>query len=115
LKKNLTIVAPLLVGAAITVAPMLSSIALAGNQVRDEIQVYNAEIAEVGQWTIQQHLNYAVAGQQQSEIPGGFTSNHALQGTPEFPYGITDWWEIGFLSPLRCRIGPVVVQWRENP
>jgi len=24
----------------------------------DEIQVYNAEIAEVGQWTIEQHLNF---------------------------------------------------------
>jgi len=108
LKKNLTIVAPLLVGAAITVAPMLSSIALAGNQVHDEIQVYNAEIAEVGQWTIQQHLNYAVAGQQQSEIPGGFTSNHALQGTPEFAYGITDWWEIGFYLPFAAESGQLL-------
>ena len=26
--------------------------ALAADQVHDEIQVYNAEIAEVGQWTI---------------------------------------------------------------
>ena len=26
----------------------------------DEIQVYNAEIADVGQWTLQQHLNYAI-------------------------------------------------------
>ncbi len=64
MKKKLTIAAPLLVGAAIMVAPMLSSIALAADQVHDEIQVYNAEIAEVGQWTIQQHLNYAMTGQQ---------------------------------------------------
>jgi hypothetical protein len=28
----------------------------------DEIQVYNAEIAKVGQWTFQLHLNYAFAG-----------------------------------------------------
>ena len=99
LKKGPTSAATLLVGAAIMVAPMLSP-ALAADQVHDEIQVYNAEIAEVGQWTIQQHLNYAVTGQQQSEIPGGFTSNHALQGTPEFAYGITDWWEIGFYLPF---------------
>ena len=99
LKKGPISAATLLVGAAIMVAPMLSP-ALAADQVHDEIQVYNAEIAEVGQWTIQQHLNYAVTGQQQSEIPGGFTSNHALQGTPEFAYGITDWWEIGFYLPF---------------
>jgi hypothetical protein len=68
--------------------------------VHDEIQVYNAEIADVGQWTIEQHLNYAATGQRQPEFPGGFTSNHALQGTPEFAYGITDWWEVGFYIPF---------------
>jgi hypothetical protein len=58
--------------------------ALASDQVHDEIQVYNAEIADVGQWTDQQHLNFAAIGQTQPEFPGGFTSNHSLQGTPEF-------------------------------
>jgi hypothetical protein len=28
----------------------------------DEIQVYNAEIAKIGQWTFQLHLNYATDG-----------------------------------------------------
>lgn len=28
------------------------------DQVHDEIQVYNAEINEVGQWSYEQHLNY---------------------------------------------------------
>jgi hypothetical protein len=90
------------------VVSMLSPIALAANQVHDEIQVYNAEIAEVGQWTIQQHLNYAVTGQQQSEVPGGFTSNHALQGTPEFAYGLTNWWEIGFYLPFAAESGQLL-------
>jgi hypothetical protein len=31
--------------------------AFAIEQVHDEIQVYNAEIAAVGQWTYEQHLN----------------------------------------------------------
>src|ERR1700730_3180160 len=74
--------------------------ALAADQVHDEIQVYNAEIAEVGQWTYQQHLNYAPIGQTQPEVPGGFSSNRSLQGTPEFAYGITDWWEAGFYLPF---------------
>lgn len=66
----------------------------------DEIQVYNAEIAEVGQWTIQQHLNYTFIGHTQPDFPGGFPSNHSLQGTPEFAYGITPWWEVGFYAPF---------------
>jgi hypothetical protein len=74
--------------------------ALAADQVHDEIQVYNAEIAEVGQWTYQQHLNYAPVGQTQPEVRGGFSSNRSLQGTPEFAYGITDWWEAGFYLPF---------------
>ena len=73
---------------------------LAADQVHDEIQVYNAEIADVGQWTIEQHLNYAPVGQSQPEFLGGFTSNRSLQGTPEFAYGITDWWEGGFYLPF---------------
>jgi hypothetical protein len=77
-----------------------SQAALAADQVHDEIQVYNAEIAEVGQWTYQQHLNYAPVGQTQPEVPGGFSSNRSLQGTPEFAYGITDWWEAGFYLPF---------------
>jgi hypothetical protein len=28
------------------------------------------------------------------------TSNHSLQGTPEFAYGITNWWEVGFYLPF---------------
>ena len=74
--------------------------ALAADQVHDEIQVYNAEIAEVGQWTYEQHLNYAVVGQTQPVVPGGFFSNHSLQGTPEFAYGLTDWWEPGLYLPF---------------
>jgi hypothetical protein len=50
----------------------------------DEIQVYNADIAEVGRWTIQQHLNYAFEGRTQPEFPGGLVPNHTLNGTPEF-------------------------------
>src|SRR6202166_208760 len=90
-----------LVAAATAVIFMITSQpALAVDQVHDEIQVYNAEIAEVGQWTYQQHLNYAAVGQTQPEVPGGFSSNRSLQGTPEFAYGITDWWEAGFYLPF---------------
>ena len=78
-------------------AAFASPPAFAADQVHDEIQVYNAEI---GQWTYEQHLNFAAVGQTQPDVPGGFSSNHSLQGTPEFAYGITDWWEGGFYIPF---------------
>jgi len=33
-------------------------------------------------------------------VSGGFFSNHSLQGTPEFAYGLTDWWEPGLYLPF---------------
>jgi hypothetical protein len=66
----------------------------------DEIQVYNAAIAAVGQFTIQQHLNYTPSGLKDPPFPGGLVSNHALNGTPEFAYGVTDWWELGLYLPF---------------
>ena len=66
----------------------------------DEIQVYNAAIAAVGQWTIQQHLNYAFDGRKQPDFPGGLVPDHTLNGTPELAYGLFDWWELGFYAPF---------------
>jgi hypothetical protein len=66
----------------------------------DEIQVYNAAIAAVGQFTIQQHLNYIASGLKEPPFPGGIVSNHSLNGTPEFAYGMTDWWELGLYLPF---------------
>jgi hypothetical protein len=66
----------------------------------DEIQVYNAGIAAVGQFTIQQHLNDVPLGVKEPPFPGGLVSNHSLNGTPEFAYGLTDWWEVGLYLPF---------------
>ena len=65
----------------------------------DEIQVYNGEIAEVGQWTAQHHFNYAIQGRKEPEFPGGLIPNHTLNATPEYAYGVTDWFEAGFYVP----------------
>jgi hypothetical protein len=65
----------------------------------DEIQVYNAEIAKVGQWTFQLHSNYAFIGRKEPDFLGGLIPHHALQGTGEWAYGITEWWEMGFYTP----------------
>jgi hypothetical protein len=66
----------------------------------DEIQVYNAGIADVGQFTIQQHLNYIARGIKDPPFPGGLVSNNSINGTPEFAYGVTDWWELGLYLPF---------------
>jgi hypothetical protein len=75
-------------------------LAVAPASAVDEIQVYNAEIAKVGQWTLQLHLNYAINGRKEPDFPGGLVPHRALNGTPEWAYGITDWWEIGFYAPF---------------
>jgi len=81
-------------------AASLSACAATTARATDEIQVYNAEIAEVGQWTIQQHLNYTFDGRATPDFPGGLVPNHSLNGTPELAYGIADWWELGFYAPF---------------
>jgi hypothetical protein len=65
----------------------------------DEIQLYNAEIADVGQFTVQHHFNYAISGRKEPDFPGGLTPNHALNATPEFAWGITEWFELGLYIP----------------
>ncbi len=65
----------------------------------DEIQLYNADIAEVGQFTIQQHFNYTFNGRTTPDYPGGLVPNRALNATPEFAYGVTDWFEAGLYIP----------------
>jgi hypothetical protein len=66
----------------------------------DEIQVYNAEIAKVGQWTAQLHLNNAFNGRKEPDFPGGLIPHHAPNGTSKWAYGITEWWEMGFYAPF---------------
>src|SRR6266478_9203001 len=66
----------------------------------DEIQVYNAGIAAPGQFTIQQHLNYVGIGIKEPPFPGGLISHNSVNGTPEFAYGVTDWWEVGLYLPF---------------
>ena len=108
--------AALVFASAAAVFLVTPRLAKAADQVHDEIQVYNAEIAEVGQWTYEQHLNYAAIGQTQPEFPGGFTSNHSLQGTPEFAYGVTNWWEAGFYLPFAVNgAGEILFRWGQDP
>jgi len=66
----------------------------------DEIQVYNAEIAAPGVLNLTLHDNYTPDGLKTPAFPGGVVSNGALNGVPEWAYGVTDWMEAGLYLPL---------------
>jgi len=91
-----------LIRSCTAVASLIGALVLLASNAHatDEIQVYNAGIAETGQFTIQQHLNYVALGQKSPPFPGELASNHSLNGTPEFAYGVTDWWEVGLYLPF---------------
>ena len=66
----------------------------------DEIQVYNAQIATPGQFTLTLHNNFTPDGRTVPDFPGGIVPDHALNGVPEWAYGVTDWFEAGLYLPL---------------
>jgi len=82
----------------------VSLCALAGSPAAraqtDEIQVYDAEIAAPGRFNLTWHNNFTFAGPQQPAFPGGVVPNHALNGVPEWAYGVTDWFEQGLYLPV---------------
>jgi hypothetical protein len=69
----------------------------------DEIQVYDAEIAAPGTFNLTWHDNYTPSGRSQPAFAGGLVPDHALNGVPEWAYGITDWFEAGAYVPIYTR------------
>jgi hypothetical protein len=70
-----------------------------GARATDEIQVYNAEIAKPGEWTLQFHNNYVPVGRTEPEFRRGLIPEGTLNGTPELAYGVTPWCELGAYAP----------------
>jgi hypothetical protein len=66
----------------------------------DEIQVYDAEIAEKGKINLMLHNNFTPNGHKTPAFPGGIVSNRAFVGVSEWAYGVTDWFEAGLYLPL---------------
>ena len=66
----------------------------------DEIQVYDAAIAEQGKFNLMIHNNFTPDGRKEPLFPGAVESNHALVGVAEWAYGVTDWFEQGLYLPL---------------
>lgn len=66
----------------------------------DEIQVYDAEIAEPGIFNLTLHNNYTPVGRDTPTFPGGIIPDKSFNGVPEWAYGVTPWFEAGLYLPV---------------
>ena len=66
----------------------------------DEIQVYDAEIAEPGVFNLMIHTNFTPSGRKTPEYTGAVIANHSVNGAAEWAYGVTDWFEQGLYLPV---------------
>ncbi|HLI84223.1 MAG TPA: hypothetical protein VKV17_09920 [Bryobacteraceae bacterium] len=66
----------------------------------DEIQVYDAEIAERGVVNLMIHSNYTPIGRKTPDFPGAIIANQSWNGAAEWAYGVTDWFEQGLYLPV---------------
>ena len=94
-------------GFAVRKALMFLSVVLAaiaaprvGCAQTDEIQVYDAEIAEPGVINLMWHQNFTPSGIKEPAFPGAIISDHSYNGVPEFAFGITPWFEQGLYIPV---------------
>jgi hypothetical protein len=73
---------------------------IAGFAQTDEIQVYDAAIAEKGKFNLMLHNNFTPRGLKTPAFPGGIVPDKTLVGVSEWAYGVTDWFEAGLYMPL---------------
>jgi hypothetical protein len=82
---------------------MLAAVAAAPITARaqtDEIQVYDAVIAEPGVFNLMWHQNFTPDGIKTPAFPGAIISDHSYNGVPEWAYGVTPWFEQGLYLPV---------------
>lgn len=66
----------------------------------DEIQVYDAEIAEKGVFNVMLHTNFTPVGRTTPDYPGAVIPDRSVNGAVEWAYGVTDWFEQGLYLPV---------------
>ena len=84
---------------ALLLLAMLGMPSLAFAQT-DEIQVYDAEIAEPGIFNLMIHSNWTPIGRTTPDYPGAIIPDHSVNGTAEWAYGVTPWFEQGLYLPV---------------
>ncbi|MFZ0338995.1 MAG: hypothetical protein WBE47_14035 [Candidatus Acidiferrales bacterium] len=66
----------------------------------DEIQVYDAEIEELGKFNVMVHSNFTPIGRTKPDFPGGIIPNDSVNGAVEWAYGVAGWFEQGLYLPV---------------
>jgi len=66
----------------------------------DEIQVYDAAIAEPGVVNLMIHTNFTPVGRKEADFAGGIIPNRSVNGTAEWALGVTPWFEQGLYLPV---------------
>jgi hypothetical protein len=66
----------------------------------DEIQVYDAAIAEPGIFNLMVHMNFTPIGRKNPDYPGAILGNDSFQTTAEWAYGVRPWFEQGLYLPV---------------
>lgn len=66
----------------------------------DEIQVYDAAIAEPGIFNLMIHTNFTPIGRTTTAFPGAIIANDSVNGAAEWAYGVKPWFEQGLYLPL---------------
>jgi hypothetical protein len=89
--------------AMLSLGGLLLCAAGAAHSQTDEIQVYDATIAAPGAFNLTWHNNFTPAGRGQPQFPGGIVPDRALNGVPEWAYGVDEWLETGLYLPIYTR------------
>ena len=66
----------------------------------DEIQVYDAEIADQGIFNLMVHTNFTPIGRTTPAFPNAIIANDSANGTAEWAYGVKPWFEQGLYLPV---------------
>lgn len=88
------------ISALAVIAVVLVIIPKAAFAQTDEIQVYDAEIEELGKFNVMVHSNFTPIGRKTPDFPGGIIPNDSVNGAVEWAYGVTPWMEQGLYFPV---------------
>jgi hypothetical protein len=86
------------VGTATVLFLALAALPVIALAQTDEIQVYDAAIAEPGVVNLMIHTNFIPSGIKDPAFPGALISDHSLNSVPEWAFGVTSWFGTRALS-----------------
>jgi hypothetical protein len=89
-----------LIAASAGACAIVAGLAVPAAAQTDEIQVYNAQIADQGVFNLTIHTNFTPDGIKIPSFPGAVTADKSLNGVPEWAYGVKPWFEAGLYMPL---------------